>query len=54
MHTRQVRQDRSDGECDEQAESCERLRAVLAPGYPCHRSGTPSVGRDGGSCSGAM
>ncbi len=51
---RQMREHRGDGERDEQPESADRLRPVLAPGHPCHRSGTLSIGRALGMRSGAM
>ena len=41
---RKVSAERSRGERDEQAEPGEELRPVLAPGHPCHLSGTFSGG----------
>ena len=51
---RQVREHRGDGERDEQTEGADRLRPVLAPGHPCHRSATLSIFRTLGMRSGAM
>ena len=51
---RQMRAERGDRERDEEPEPRDELRPVLAPRYPCHRSGSLSGGIDSGIRSGAM